>query len=111
MGNQYVAIVGETIVGVMRVSLSGQVGVISRIAVRKQFRNRRIGTKLVDYGENLLEHMNAQRIEIEIYGAAENQISFYERGGYVEISRMKRLGEEIVVMQKDLTESAVEEED
>jgi ribosomal protein S18 acetylase RimI-like enzyme len=111
MGNQYVAIVGETVVGVMRVSLSGQVGVISRIAVSQKFRNRRIGTKLVDYGENLLIHMNAQRIEIEIYGAVENQMSFYERGGYVETGRMKRLGEEIVVMQKDLTESAVEEED
>lgn len=105
------AIVGETIVGVMRVSLSGQVGVISRIAVSQKFRNRRIGTKLVDYGENLLVHMNAQRIEIEIYGAVDNQLSFYERGGYVETGRMKRLGEEIVVMQKDLTESAVEEED
>lgn len=111
MGNQYVAIVGETIVGVMRVSLSGQVGVISRIAVRKTFRNRRIGTKLVDYGENLLTHMNAQRIEIEIYGAADNQLTFYEHGGYVETDRIKRLGEEIVVMQKDLTESSVEEED
>ncbi len=110
MGNQYVAIVGETIVGVMRVSLIGQLGIISRIAVRKTFRNRRIGTKLVDYGENLLTHMNAQRIEIEIYGAADNQLTFYERGGYVETDRIKRHGEEIVVMQKDLTESSVEEE-
>ncbi|MHA1948443.1 MAG: GNAT family N-acetyltransferase [Candidatus Thorarchaeota archaeon] len=110
MGNQYVALVGELIVGTMRVSLRGQVGVISRVGVRQEFRSRRIGTKLVDYAENLLTHMNAQRIEVEIYGAVDNQVSFYERGGYVETDRIKRLGEVIVVMQKDLTESPVEEE-
>ena len=111
MGNQYVALVGETIVGTMRVSLSGQVGVISRVAVRSQFRGRRIGTMLVDYGENLLSHMNAQLIEVEIYGAVEEQVSFYERGGYVVTDRIKRTGEEIVIMQKDLTEKPMEEED
>jgi GNAT superfamily N-acetyltransferase len=110
MGNQYVALVGDTVVGTMRVSLRGQVGVISRVGVRQAFRNRRIGTKLVDYAENLLSVMNAQRIEVEIYGVVENQLSFYERSGYVETGRMKRLGEEIVVMQKDLTESPIEEE-
>jgi GNAT superfamily N-acetyltransferase len=93
MGNQYVALVGDTVVGTMRVSLRGQVGVISRVGVRQAFRNRRIGTKLVDYAENLLSVMNAQRIEVEIYGVVENQLSFYERSGYVETGRMKRLGE------------------
>jgi len=110
MGNQYVALVGDTVVGTMRVSLRGQVGVISRVGVRDTFRNRRIGTKLVDYAENLLQYMNAQRIEIEIYGAVDNQVSFYERGGYVVMERIQRSGEEIVVMQKDLTESPVDEE-
>jgi GNAT superfamily N-acetyltransferase len=110
MGNQYVALVGDTVVGTMRVSLRGQVGVISRVGVRQTFRNRRIGTKLVDYAENLLVHMNAQRIEIEIYGAVDNQVTFYERGGYVETERIQRLGEEIVLMVKDLTDSPVEEE-
>ena len=95
----------------MLVSLRGQNGVISRVAVRNEFRGRRIGTMLVDYGENLLVHMNAQRIDIEIYGAVEDQVSFYERGGYVVTERLKRVGEEIVVMQKDLTEKPVEEED
>ena len=111
MGNQYVALVGETVVGTMRVSLRGQVGVISRVAVRSKFRGRRIGTMLVDYAENLLSHMNAQRIEIEVYGAVEEQLSFYERGGYVETGRIQRVGEEIVIMQKDLTEQPMDEED
>lgn len=111
MGNQYVALVGETIVGTMRVHLRGQNGVISRVAVRSEFRGRRIGTMLVDYGENLLAHMNAQRIEIEIYGAVEDQLSFYERGGYIETGRTERNGEVIVIMQKDLTEKAMQEED
>ena len=111
MGNQYVALVGEIVVGTMRVSLRGQVGVISRVAVRSKFRGRRIGTMLVDYAENLLSHMNAQRIEIEVYGAAEEQLSFYERGGYVETGRIERMGEEIVIMQKDLMEEPMEEED
>lgn len=111
MGNQYVALVGDMVVGTMRVSLRGQNGVISRVAVRSQFRGRRIGTMLVDYGENLLSHMNAQRIDIEIYGAVEDQVSFYERGGYVETGRIQRLGEEIVIMQKDLTEKPMQEED
>jgi ribosomal protein S18 acetylase RimI-like enzyme len=111
MGNQYVALVGELIVGTMLVSLSGQNGVISRVAVRDEFRGRRIGTMLVDYAENLLVHMNAQRIDIEIYGAVEDQVSFYERGGYVETERIKRRGEVIIIMQKDLTEKPMEEED
>jgi ribosomal protein S18 acetylase RimI-like enzyme len=111
MGNQYVALVGDMVVGTMRVSLRGQNGVISRVAVRSEFRGRRIGTMLVDYGENLLSHMNAQRIDIEIYGAVEDQVSFYERGGYVETERIQRLGEEIVIMQKDLTEKPMQEED
>lgn len=111
MGNQYVALVGEIVVGTMRVSLSGQVGVISRVAVRSKFRGRRIGTMLVDYAENLLSHMNAQRIEIEVYGVVEEQLSFYERGGYVETERIERMGEEIVIMQKDLMEEPMEEED
>ncbi|MFW9868835.1 MAG: GNAT family N-acetyltransferase [Candidatus Thorarchaeota archaeon] len=110
MGNQYVALVGDYVVGTMRVSLRGQIGVISRVGVRQKYRNRRIGTKLVDYAENLLTHMGAQRIEIEIYGVVDNQLSFYERGGYVEIRRMERLGEEIVVMQKELTESSLDDE-
>ena len=111
MGNQYVALVGELVVGTMLVNLRGQNGVISRVSVRSDFRGRRIGTMLVDYAENLLVHMNAQRIDIEIYGAVEDQVSFYERGGYVETERIKRAGEVIVVMQKDLTEKPVEEED
>ena len=110
MGNQYVALVGELVVGTMLVNLRGQNGVISRVSVRSDFRGRRIGTMLVDYAENLLVHMNAQRIDIEIY-AVEDQVSFYERGGYVETERIKRVGEVIVVMQKDLTEKPVEEED
>ena len=111
MGNQYVALVGDTVVGTMRVRLRGQVGVISRVAVRSKFRGRRIGTMLVDYAENLLLHMNAQRIEIEIYGVVEEQLSFYERGGYVETGRIERLGEEIVIMQKDLTEQPMDEDE
>jgi ribosomal protein S18 acetylase RimI-like enzyme len=111
MGNQYVALVGENVVGTMRVSLRGQIGVISRVAVSSEFRGRRIGTMLVDYAENLLIHMGAKCIEIEIYGVVEEQLSFYERIGYVETERIERLGEEIVVMQKDLTEQPIEEDE
>jgi ribosomal protein S18 acetylase RimI-like enzyme len=111
MGNQYVALVGESVVGTMRVSLRGQIGVISRVAVSSKFRGRRIGTMLVDYAENLLVHMGAKCIEIEIYGVVEEQLSFYERIGYVETERIERLGEEIVVMQKDLTEQPIEEDE
>ncbi|MFW9805388.1 MAG: GNAT family N-acetyltransferase [Candidatus Thorarchaeota archaeon] len=111
MGNQYVALVGDTVVGTMRVSLRGHVGVIARVAVSSKFRGRRIGTMLVDYAENLLSHMGAKLIEIEIYGAVEEQLSFYERAGYVETGRVERLGEEIVIMQKELTDEPIEEEE
>ncbi len=111
MGTQYVAIVGDTVVGTMRAHLKGQVGVMSRLAVLQKFRGRRIGTMLVEYGENLLSHMNAQCIEIEVYGAVEEQIKFYNIHGYTEIERIERDGEEIVVMRKDLCEVEEEEED
>ena len=50
-------------------------------------------------------------IEVEVYGAVEMQLAFYEKLGYVETGRLTRLGEEIVVMQKELIESPIEDED
>jgi N-acetylglutamate synthase-like GNAT family acetyltransferase len=111
MGIQYVALVGDTVVGCMRVQLKGASGVISRVAVRTSFRKRRIGTRLLEYGENLLDHMNANHIDIEIYGAVEEQKDFYEKMGYEEIERTKREGEEIVLMRKSLIEEDVIEDD
>jgi ribosomal protein S18 acetylase RimI-like enzyme len=112
MGDQYVALVGEQVVGTMRVRIRGSVGVIARVAVLESFRGRRIGTMLVDYAENLISSRGAPTVEVEVYGAVEMQLSFYHRLGYVETGRMERLGEEIVVMRKDLSESPmVEEED
>jgi len=110
MGDQYVGLVGETVVATMRVRLVGRVGVVSRVAVRQSFRGRRIGSMLVDYAENLMSHNNAQVIEVEIYGAVDPQIDFYKKMGYEETGRMERLGEEIVVMQKSLVESELEPE-
>ena len=95
----------------MRVRLSGQVGVVSRMAVSEKFRARRIGTMLLEYAENLLQRMNASCIEIEVYGRIDAQLSFYERFGYVETGRLTREGEEIVVMQKDLSAEEIEEEE
>jgi len=111
MGDQYVGLVGDTIVATMRIRLVGRVGVFSRVAVRQSFRGRRIGSMLVDYAENLMAHMNASVIEVEIYGSVEPQLEFYEKMGYEEKGRLERLGEEIVVMQKNLLESEMEPED
>ncbi|TFG27613.1 GNAT family N-acetyltransferase [Candidatus Thorarchaeota archaeon] len=111
MGDQYVGLVGDTVVATMRVRLVGRVGVVSRVGVRQSFRGRRIGSMLIDYAENLMKHMNASVIEVEIYGAVETQLDFYKKMGYHETGRMERLGEEIVVMQKSLLESDMELED
>jgi len=111
MGDQYVGLVGDTVVATMRVRLVGRVGVISRVAVRQAFRGRRIGSMLVEYAENIMSHRNASVIEVEIYGAVETQVDFYKRLGYEETGRLERLGEEIVVMQKSLLESDIEIED
>jgi len=111
MGNIYVAIVGDLVVGTMRVSLRGQVGVIARLAVRNSFRGRRIGTVLMDYAENTLKHKSATCIEIEVYGAVEDQIKFYQKRGYAETGRTVREGEEIILMRKSLCDVQAEEED
>jgi ribosomal protein S18 acetylase RimI-like enzyme len=111
MGDQYVAIVGNQIVGTMRARVAGNVGVIARVAVRESFRDRRIGSMLVEYAENLMSHMNASVIEVEVYGAVEMQLAFYEKLGYIETGRLTRLGEEIVVMQKEMVQSPLEDED
>jgi hypothetical protein len=58
-----------------------------------------------------MTRMGASVIEVEVYGAVEQQLSFYERVGYVETGRLNRLGEEIVVMQKELVESVMEDDD
>ncbi|MHA2302425.1 MAG: GNAT family N-acetyltransferase [Candidatus Thorarchaeota archaeon] len=111
MGDQYVALVGDQIVGTMRVRLSGQTGVISRLGVLEKFRGRRIGTLLMQYAENLLSSRGAQVVEVEVYGAIEVQLSFYEGLGYKEIGREKRLKEVIVAMRKSLMEELIEEEE
>ncbi|MFW9800407.1 MAG: GNAT family N-acetyltransferase [Candidatus Thorarchaeota archaeon] len=111
MGDQYVALVGESIVGTMRVRMHGQKGVISRLAVLQKYRGRRIGTVLMQYAENLLSSRGATCVEVEVYGAIDEQLSFYERLGYKETGRTVRLKEEIVSMEKSLVEEEVEEEE
>ncbi|MFW9909756.1 MAG: GNAT family N-acetyltransferase [Candidatus Thorarchaeota archaeon] len=111
MGTQYVALVGDTVVGCMRVQMRGNAGVVSRVAVRTSYRNRRIGSRLLAYAENLLDHMGASYIDIEVYGVLEGQREFYERMGFEIIERTQREGEEIVVMRKSLLEPDVIEEE
>ncbi|TFG96839.1 GNAT family N-acetyltransferase [Candidatus Thorarchaeota archaeon] len=110
MGDQYVGIVGDTVVATMRIRLVGKVGVVSRVGIRQSYRGRRIGSMLIEYAENLMIHSNATVIEVEIYGVVEAQLDFYKRLGYKETGRMERLGEEIVVMQKSLVEPDQESE-
>ncbi|MEM2143595.1 MAG: GNAT family N-acetyltransferase [Candidatus Thorarchaeota archaeon] len=109
MGHIYVAIVGNQVVGTMRVMLRGRTGVIARLAVRNSFRGRRIGTVMMDYAEETLRQKNATCIEIEVYGAVEEQVNFYKRRGYVEYGRTIREGEEIILMRRDLCEPETDE--
>jgi len=111
MGNLYVAIIGDVIVGTMKVQLQGQIGTISRIAVLENFRNRRIGTFLVEYGENLLSHMGAKYVQLEVFSAINSQSKFYESIGYKALEHVHRAGEDLLVMQKDLNEPEAEEEE
>lgn len=112
MGNQYVALVGNEIAGTMRVGMRGQVGVVSRMAVREKFRNRRIGTIMVEYADSLLDRQNAKCVEIEVYGSIDYQADFYDRMGFSEVERKERAGEEIIVMRKDLCkDEEIPEED
>lgn len=111
MGNVYVALIGDAIVGTMRVQLQGQVGTISRVAVREKFRNRRIGTFLVEYGENLLTHMGAKFVQLEVSGATDTQTKFYEGIGYKQMKRVRHAGQETIFMQKDLCEAPESEEE
>jgi len=111
MGDQYVALVGENLVGTMRVRLRGQVGIVSRLAVASKYRGRRIGITLMDHAERLLTDRGATIIEVEVYGAIDAQLSFYERLGFVEYGRIERLKEEIVQMRKSLIEEEIDEED
>lgn len=111
MGNIYVAIIGESVVGTMRVQLQGQTGTISRIAVLEKFRNRRVGTFLVEYAENLLTHMGAKTVQLEVFSAIDSQTKFYESIGYKPIERRPGLGADLKVMQKDLFESEQQEDE
>jgi ribosomal protein S18 acetylase RimI-like enzyme len=111
MGNVYVAIIGEAIVGTMRVQLQGQVGTISRIAVREKFRNRRVGTFLVEYAENLLTHMGARSVQLEVFSAEGSQTKFYQSIGYKPVEPPRNAVGELLVMQKDLYESEQEEDE
>jgi hypothetical protein len=65
----------------------------------------------MQYAENLLTSRGAQVVEVEVYGAIEAQLSFYEALGYKETGRKKRLKEVIVTMVKSLVEEEVLEEE
>lgn len=111
MGNVYVAIIGDSIVGTMKVQLQGQVGTISRVAVLERFRNRRVGTFLVEYAENLLTHMGAKSVQLEVLSARDSQAKFYEGIGYKPVERHQSSGIDLMVMQKDLYESEQEDKE
>jgi ribosomal protein S18 acetylase RimI-like enzyme len=111
MGNIYVAIIGDSIVGTMRVQLQGQVGTISRIGVLERFRNRRVGTFLVEYAENLLTHMGAKTVQLEVVSAMDTQTKFYEGIGYKTVEHREGSGTDVLMMRKDLFESEQEEDE
>ena len=55
--------------------------------------------------------MNATSVDIDVYGAINEQLAFYEKMGYEEIERTVREREEIVVMRKSLLEEEIVEDD
>jgi predicted GNAT family N-acyltransferase len=86
----FIARAGQDVVGTARLVVEERVGKIGRMAVRKRWRGRGIGRKLVDLIKKVSNEMDLSEL---ILHAQEQAIPFYERLGFsVEGKRFKEAG-------------------
>lgn len=67
-------------IGVVRIKVVDGRGLLGRLAVLKEHRHRRIGSKLVIKAEEKMKELNADEVHLH---AQQHAIPFYEKLGYV----------------------------
>jgi len=108
-GHILVAILGDELVGTVRIYADGPRGFISRLAVHPTHQRKGIGTALLTAAERALAEKGVKYFELEIYDKVDFQHAFFSVNGYIEVNKFERNGEIIVNMQKS-AKKALEEE-
>lgn len=86
------------------VSHKSSIGHILNIAVDEGWRNRGIGTRLIEEIENRFRRMGATRVTLEVRESNATARSFYLRRDFAEIGRVRAYypDEDAVIMSKPL---------
>jgi GNAT superfamily N-acetyltransferase len=94
------AFLGERLVGSARLSLEGEIGWISRVAVAPDLQGEGIGSGLLQALEETAPR-EVTRFQLGAGGKSGANIALYERRGYREVSRtLDVVGIELVIMAK-----------
>ncbi len=108
-GHILVAILGDELVGTVRIYADGPRGFISRLAVVPKHQRKGIGTALLTAAERALAEKGVRYFELEIYDKAEYQHKFFSTNGYIEVEKFERNGEIIVNMKKNVKKNLEDE--
>jgi predicted GNAT family N-acyltransferase len=76
-----VATIGERVVATLRITSMGNAGRIGRVAVRREFRRKRIASRLVERASRLIAENGGREIMLH---AQIQTVDFYRRLGYCE---------------------------
>lgn len=93
----FVALDGDTIIGVIMAGSDGRRGYIYHTAVHCEYRKRGIATKLVDHVLDALRELGINKAALVVFGRNEAGNAFWENRGFTE-------REDLVYRNKSLVE-------
>jgi ribosomal protein S18 acetylase RimI-like enzyme len=98
----FVAEVGEKVVGTIMAGYDGHRGWIYSLAVLPEYRNRGLGTELMQHAEEQLKLLGCPKINLQILSGNDSVQAFYQKLGYEpeqRISMGKKIPENIPVAE------------
>ena len=99
----YVAEVRGRIAGIVVLIKQPDGILLDNVAVHSDFQGQGIGSKLVNFAEDLARQQGYQAIELYTHGLMTENYQVYRKLGYVEVDRREVKGYARIYMQKDLS--------
>ena len=86
---EYSFIKDNDIYGYLKMKITGSVGYLSQIIVRKDKRKEGVGKELVKKFEEICKEKGCHKVYLETSERHEEALKFYERLGYKKVSTLK----------------------
>jgi ribosomal protein S18 acetylase RimI-like enzyme len=90
----FIATENEKVIGTIMAGYDGHRGWIYSVAVIPDYRNQKIGSKLLKYAENELKNLGCIKINLQILQTNQTVKNFYVKNGY-NIEERISMGKEI----------------